>query len=344
MQPLQHTAASIAKVIDAKIEGPADIICSGVASLEQAQQGDLTFMVNAKYTKHWEASKATLGIVPIGATVPNHDSATRVLLWVQDADVAIARVLRMFQAEPDRPEIGAHESVSISPSASIGKEVRFGPFVIIEKDVVVGDGVCIHGNVRLGRGAKVGANTTLHAGVVIGHDCIIGAECLFHAGVVIGADGFGYCPSDDKTHLMKIPHIGNVLIGDHVELGANVCVDRAKFSATKIGSGTKLDNLVQVGHNVIIGQNCVISATTAIGGSVTIGSWVQIGGNVGIAPHVVIGDGVKLGAKSGVMHDIPAGESWLGVPAVPLKEGLRQWSAVRKLPELIAKLKKFDLK
>lgn len=343
MVSLQHTAASIAKAIHAKVEGPSDIVCSGVASLEEATSGDLTFMVNAKYTKKWKASNATIGIVPFGVKVPNHDATSRTLLWVKDADIAIAHVLGLFQAEPDQPEVGVHASVCISPSATIGKDVRIGPFVIIEKDAVVGDGACLHGNVRLGRGASVGANTTLHAGVAIGHDCIVGDDCLFHAGVIIGADGFGYCPNEDTTHLMKIPHIGNVRIGDHVELGANTCVDRGKFSATTIGTGTKMDNLVQVGHNCTIGQNCVFSATTAIGGSVTIGNWVQIGGNVGIAPHVIIGDGVKLGAKSAVMHDIPAGESWVGLPAAPLQDSLRQWSAVRKLPKMLAKLKQFDL-
>ncbi len=191
---------------------------------------------------------------------------------------------------------------------------------------------------RIGRGSTVGSDTYLHAGVVIEYGCKIGSRCILNGNVVIGTDGFGYCPSTDMTRLEKIPHIGSVEIGDDVELGANTCVDRGKFSATKIGNGTKIDNLVQIGHNCIIGENCVISATTAISGSVQIGNWVQMAGNVGITPHCIIGDGAKIGAKSGVMHDIPANEEWLGIPASPVKEVLRQWASTRKLPGIIANL------
>ncbi len=336
----EHTAQSIAEAIGAKLDGPAEIVCSGVSSVDEALQGDLTFMVNAKYTKGWKNSQASIAIVPNGVHVPEHDATTRTLLWVEDADVAISHVLALFQAKPDQPQLGIHDSSSISSSASIGNNVQVGPFVIIADDVVIGDGVVIDGNVRIGRGAKVGGNTVIHANVAIGHDCLIGKHCILHSGVVIGTDGFGYCPSEDKSHLVKIPHIGNVIIEDCVELGANTCVDRGKFSATRIGHGTKIDNLVQVGHNCNIGCNCVISATTAIAGSVKIGNWVQIAGNVGIVPHVVIGDGAKIGAKAGVINDIPAGEAWVGLPASPLKDGLRQWSATRKLPGIIAQLKR----
>jgi len=340
MCPQQHTAESIAKAIGARIDGPADIPCTGVSSVEEAAPGDLTFMVNAKYTKKWGNSQATIAIVPNGVAVPSHDASSRTLLWVDSADVAISHVLSLFQAADDKPEEGIHASVFVSPDATVGEGVRIGPFVIIEKDVVVGDGVCIHGNVRLGRGASVGAHSELFSGVAIGHDCAIGERCTLYTGVVIGTDGFGYCPSDDKTHLVKIPHIGHVVIGDGVEIGANSCIDRGKFSATTIGNGTKIDNLVQIGHNCKIGQHCVISATTALAGSVVVGDWVQIAGNVGVVPHVVIGDGAKIGAKSGVINDIPAGESHLGSPSVPLKEGLRQWAATRKLPGILAQLKR----
>lgn len=340
MSPHQHTAESIANAIGATIDGPANTPCTGVSSVEEAVQGDLTFMVNSKYTKKWKNSQATIAIVPNGVAVPDHDASSRTLLWVESPEVAISHVLSLFQADEDKPEEGIHTSVFVSPDATVGEGVRIGPSVIIEKDAVVGDGVCIHGNVRIGRGASVGANSELFSGVAIGHDCAIGERCTLYSGVVIGTDGFGYCPSEDKTHLVKIPHIGHVAIGDDVEIGANSCVDRGKFSATKIGNGTKIDNLVQIGHNCIIGQHCVISASTAIAGSVVIGNWVQIAGNVGIVPHVVIGDGAKIGAKSGVLNDIPAGEAWMGIPSVPLKDGLRQWAAVRKLPGILAKLKK----
>jgi UDP-3-O-[3-hydroxymyristoyl] glucosamine N-acyltransferase len=340
MALVEHSARSIAEAVGGTIDGPADIVCRGVSSVHEASNGDLTFMVNAKYTKRWKDSKASIGIVPKGVHVPDHDATSRTLLWVEDADVAISHVLSLFETPPDFPQRGVDASAVIAPSATIGEGVRIGPNVIVRDDVVLGNGVVIDGNVRIGRGAQIGANTTLHANVVIGHDCVIGEHCILHSGVVIGTDGFGYCQSEDKSHLVKIPHIGIVLIEDDVELGANTCVDRGKFSMTRIGRGTKIDNLVQVGHNCIIGCHCVISATTAIAGSVQIGNWVQIAGNVGIAPHVVIGDGAKIGAKAGVINDIPAGESWMGLPASPLKDGLRQWSATRKLPGILAELRR----
>jgi len=340
MDSMQHTAGSLAELIGARLDGLATIVCTGVSSLSEAKQGDITFMVSEKYSRDWKQSNASIAVVPNGIEVPNHDGETRALLWVEDADVSIAEVLSLFEVEVDQPALGIHDSVELAPSAKIGKDVRIGPFTIIEKDAVVGDGVCIHGNARLARGSHVGAGTILHSGVVIGHDCTVGENCILFGNVVIGADGFGYCASLDKTHLMKIPHIGNVELGDNVEIGANSCIDRGKFSSTIVGSGTKLDNLVQIGHNCKIGQNCAVSATTAIAGSVVLGNWVQIGGNVGIVPHVVIGDGAKIAAKSGIMNNIPAGESWMGLPAVPIKEGLRQWAAVRKLPKLITQLNK----
>ena len=340
MASTEHTARTIAEAVGGTIDGPEDIVCSGVSSVHDASSGDLTFMVNAKYTKSWRNSKASIGIVPNGVQVPDHDPTTRTLLWVEDADVAIAHVLSLFASAPDLPPSGIDATAVIAPSATLGEGVQVGPGVIICDDANVGDGVIIDGNVRIGRGAKVGAHTTLHANVVLGHDCVIGEHCILHAGVVIGTDGFGYCQSEDKSHLVKIPHIGNVLIDDYVELGANTCIDRGKFSMTKIGKGTKIDNLVQIGHNCIIGSHCVISATTAIAGSVQIGNWVQIAGNVGIVPHVVIGDGAKRGAKAGVINDIPAGETWMGLPASPLQDGLRQWSATRKLPGILAELRR----
>jgi UDP-3-O-[3-hydroxymyristoyl] glucosamine N-acyltransferase len=178
--------------------------------------------------------------------------------------------------------------------------------------------------------------------VSIGSFCSVGSHCIFYANVVIGADGFGYRASADESHLVKMIHVGNVEIHDHVEIGAVSSVDRGKFAATIIGTGTKIDNHVQVGHNVQIGQNCVIAAYTGLGGSVQIGDWCQIGAGAGVVPHIKIGSGAMIGAKSGVMNDVPAGESWLGVPAGPTKNTLRQWAAVRKLPGIIHKLAEQD--
>ena len=334
----RHTAGSIAEQIGAVLDGPSDLVCTGVSSVSEAKEGDVTFMVNNKYASSWKESKASIGIVPTNVTVQHHDPTVRALLRVEDADVAIAHVLSLFHKMDDLPNDGIHQSAAISPTAIIGDGVRIGPNVVVADESVVGDGAVIYCNVRIGRGCVIGKNTVLHAGVVIEYGCRVGSDCILNGNVVIGTDGFGYCPNADMARLEKIPHIGNVEIGDHVEIGSNSCVDRGKFSAPKIGNGTKIDNLVQIGHNCVIGQNCVISATTALAGSVRIGNWVQVGGNVGISPHCVIGDRVKIGAKSGVMHDIPDGEEWLGLPAAPLKDALRQWASTRKLPGIIAKL------
>ncbi len=331
-----HTAGSLGAEIGARIDGSPDVPCTGCAALHNAEVGELTFMVNAKYAKLWESSAASIGIVPNNVEVSGHDASVRTLLFVDNVEIAMTKVLSVFAGEDDLPALGIHPSAVVSTSAVIGKDVRIGPFVEVADGAVIADKVSIHACTRVGKCAQIGGGTVLHAGVVIGQGCSVGKDCILNGNVVIGTDGFGYCPSENQTHLVKIPHIGGVEIGDCVEIGSNSCVDRGKFSATTIGSGTKIDNLVQIGHNCIIGQNCAISATTALAGSVTIGNWVQIGGDVGITPHCVIGDGVKIGAKSGVMHDIPAGQEWLGVPAVPVREMLRQWSSTRKLPTFLA--------
>ena len=332
----QHTAGSLANVIGARVDGSPDVKCTGCSTLKDAKSGELTFMNSAKHVKLWKESLASIGIVPNGVSVPEHDATSRTLLWVDNVDLAIAKILSIFCGSSDLPDVGVHPSAVVFESAQIGKDVRIGPNVVIADGAEIGEGVSIHANCRIGKQAKIGAGSLLFSGVVVGQDCSVGQDCIIHGNVVIGTDGFGYCPSEDQSHLVKIPHIGNVEIGDSVEIGANSCIDRGKFASTTIGSGTKIDNLVQIGHNCKIGHNCALSATSAISGSVTIGNWVQLGGNVGIAPHCVIGDGAKIGAKSGVMHDIPAGEECLGYPACQAKDALRQWSSTRKLPRILA--------
>jgi UDP-3-O-[3-hydroxymyristoyl] glucosamine N-acyltransferase len=336
----QHTAGSLATALCAELDGPSEIICTGVSSLEEAESGDITFMVNAKFARQWAYTKATIGIAPAEIQIPGHDASSRALLRVEDPNLAMAKVLAMFGTNSDRPEEGIHESAVIASSATVGKNVRIGPFVVIADHAIIGDGVTISSNVRVGKACTVGSHSILRSGVAIEHDCVIGEWCILNASVSIGTDGFGYCPTADKSELMKIIHIGHVVIGDHVEIGSNSCVDRGKFSATKIGNGTKIDNLVQIGHNVKIGKNCVVASGTGIGGSVQIGSWVQIGAHVGIAPHCKVGDGVKIGAKTGLMHDVPAGEEWLGLPGGKVRDVLRQWSSTRKLPGIIAEFGK----
>tara|TARA_Y100000589_G_C27112123_1_gene612677 strand:+ start:279 stop:1307 length:1029 start_codon:yes stop_codon:yes gene_type:complete len=334
----EFTLQYIAEALDAAIEGNSELVCTGVASLDEAVEGDATFMVNDKYAKLWAKSNATIGIIPVGVSVKDYDNSQRALLRVKDADLAIATLLDFFMPQIELPNAGIHSTATISDSAIIGKGVSIGPGVVISDEVRIGDGAILCSSVHVGRGSTVGERTVLRTNVVIEHDCQIGDDCILNAHVVIGADGFGYRPNESGDGLTKMPHIGNVIIGNQVELGANTCIDRGKFAATIIGDGTKVDNLVQVGHNVKVGKNCVIAAHCGIAGSVQIGNWVQIGAQVGIAPHCKVGDGTKIGAKSGVMHDIPDGEEWLGVPAGKMKDTLRQWAIVRKMPELAKQL------
>jgi UDP-3-O-[3-hydroxymyristoyl] glucosamine N-acyltransferase len=336
----QHTAGSLATALSAELDGPSEIICTGVSSLEDAKSGDITFMLNAKFAREWETTKATIGIAPKEIQIPGHDATSRALLRVDNPNLAMAEVLAMFGTNSDRPEEGIHESVVIASSATIGKNVRIGPFVAIAENATIGDGVTMYSNTRVGKGCSIGSHSVLRSGVVIEYDCVIGEGCILNANVTIGTDGFGFCPTLDMSGLMKIVHIGNVILGDHIEIGSNSCVDRGKFAATMIGKGTKIDNLVQIGHNVKIGENCVIASGTGIGGSVQIGNWVQIGAHVGIAPHCRVGDSAKIGAKTGLMHDIPAGEEWLGLPGGKVKDVLRQWSSTRKLPGIISEIGK----
>ncbi len=333
----QYTAGSLAVALGAVLDGPDDLLCTGVSSIAHANSGDITFMLSEKYAKEWEHSGATIGIVTKDIDVPGHDSSARALLRVESASIAMAEVLELFKTEEDLPLIGIHPSAVIDASATVGRNVRIGPNVSVGAEASIGDGVALCNNVCIGRGSQVGSNTILRAGVVIEYDCTIGEDCILNANVTVGTDGFGYCPNSDMSGLIKLQHVGIVVIGNQVEIGSNSCVDRGKFLATQIGNGTKIDNLVQIGHNVVIGENCVIASGTGIAGSVQIGNWVQIAAHVGIAPHCKVGNGAKIGAKSGLMHDIPDGEEWLGLPAGKMKDVLRQWASTRKLPGIISK-------
>ena len=340
MQHKQHTSGSLAELLQATLEGPAELPCTGVAATEEAQHGDVTFMMSAKYAKRWAASLATIGIVQHGIKVEGHDAQTRALLRVDNPQVAIAQCLELFYKEREVPKVGVSELASIDPSATLGEGVRIGSGVVVCEMASIGDHATLLPNVYIARGCTIGSRSELRCGVTVEQECIIGNDCILNANVAIGTDGFGYCPSEDMSHLIKFQHVGNVELGNDIEIGANSCVDRGKFAPTIIGDGTKIDNLVQIGHNVRIGKNCVIAAGTGIAGSVHIGDWVQIAAQVGIAPHCKVGNGAKIGAKSGVMHDIPDGEEWLGVPACKMKDMLRQWVTTRKMPEILAQFGK----
>jgi UDP-3-O-[3-hydroxymyristoyl] glucosamine N-acyltransferase len=325
-----RTTGAIAEAIDAELVGPPDIKIDRIAAVDAAGPGAITFLRSRRFSNLWARSSASAAIVGPEADARSADDG-RALLFVTDADVALTKLLRLLA--PPRPNLapGIHSSAVVDASATIGQGAHVGPHCVIGADAVIGDGAVLIANVHIGREAEIGAITTLHPGVVILDRCIVGSACILYPNVVIGADGFGYHPSPDGRGLTKVPHIGIVRIGDGVEIGANSAVDRAKFGETIIGDGTKIDNLVQVGHNVNIGRCVIICGCSGIAGSATIGDGAMLGAATGVTDGRTVGPGARTGARSAVMNDIPAGETWVGYPAVPSRNWARAMVALKNL-------------
>lgn len=330
-----HTTGSIAQAVNGRLVGRADLAIADLAALDQAGSQSLTFIRDKKFAVQWAGSKAAGALVTEGMTVPGHDEAGRALIYVADADLAMVKVLGLFDRGPERPPVGIHATSIVDPRAEIAPTARVGPLCIIGPGTKIGDHATLMGRVTLGAGVSIGAGSVLHPGVVVYDRCTIGMQTVLHANVSIGADGFGYRPDPQGRGLIKIPHIGTVQVGNGVEIGAGTCVDRGKFGATIIGDGAKLDNLVQIGHNARIGRCAIVCGVSGIAGSVTIGDGAIIGGHVGIADNLTVGAGAKIGAKSGVMCNVPAGEIWTGLPAAPHREQMRAWSGTKRLSDLI---------
>lgn len=334
MTPLHATSTSgeIAERLGAELLGPADLPILAFDAIENARQGALTFIRSQRYAALWKSSDASAALVSRGLEVEGHDAARRALLFVDDADRALAQVMTMILPEGPARVCGVHERAVVHPQASVARSASVGPGCVVEAGAIVGEEATLVANVFLGEGSRVGAGTTLHPGVVVAHGCSIGERCTLHAGVSVGADGFGYTPSGEK--LLKIPHPGGVRIGDDVDIGANSCVDRAKLGETVVGEGTKIDNLVQIGHGCRIGRHCIICGHCAVAGSVTMGDGVVLAGGVGIADNIAIGERARIGPRASVINDIPAGEDWVGSPAHPAREALANYAAFRRLAEM----------
>lgn len=326
----QCTTGSLAARLSAELRGNPDLPIDRLEVVERAGPGSLAFIRDVAYANVWKASKGTAALISRRVAIPDFDTSTRALIVVPDADLALNVVLDLFAppATPIAP--GRHPLAFIDPAATVAATAYVGPGCVIEAGARVGDGTCLKANVYLGRDAVVGRGCMMHAGVSILDRCTVGDGCTFFPGVVIGADGFGFRPSPDGRGVVKIPHIGNVEVGSGVEIGANSCVDRAKFGSTLVGAGTKIDNLVQVGHGVRIGRACLIAAGVGIGGSCEFGDGVMVGGQAGFADGRKIGAGARIGAQSGVMDNVPPGESWLGTPGMLAVDTLRDWANARR--------------
>lgn len=323
------TIREINKIIKGELVGDTKQKISGPEQLEKAENTHITFIGSTKYVRQWETSKACAAIVNQNLVVEPGEN--RALIRVKNADLAMAKILEVF--DPGHPEFddAIDPTAVIHKSATVGKDCKIGAGCYIGKDVVLGDAVVLYPNVTILEKSKVGSHTVIWPGTVIRERCEIGAHCILHINVSIGADGFGYRPSENGQGLVKIPQIGNVLIGNGVEIGANTCVDRGKFSSTIIGDGCKIDNLVQVAHNCVLGRSCILAGLSGLAGSVTLGDGVIIGGAASVKDHITIHSGARVGAGSGVINDVPAGNTVLGAPALDSIEMLKIWGAMRKL-------------
>ena len=324
-----YSIQQISETLGAVLVGNTTQTITGPEQLEQATVNQITFIGNRKYVKLWENSKASAAIV--NADIELEPGDNRALLKVKCADVAMATLLEMFVQEAPVFETDIHPTAVIHEDANIGNGCKIGAGCYIGKYVSIGNNSILYPNVTVLDNTQIGMHTTIWSGTVIRERCIIGNYCILHPNVSIGADGFGFRPRPDGKGLLKIPHIGNVVIGDDVEIGANSCVDRGKFSSTIIGDGCKIDNLVQIGHNSKMGRCCMMAGASGLAGSVTLGDGVIIGGGACISDHVTLGSGVLVGGQSGVINDFPAGKKILGYPAIDARDALKQWVLLRKM-------------
>jgi len=324
-----YTLEQLAHFISGQIHFAKKITINGLNDLKNATENQITFIGSPKFTKYWNDSKAGAAIVNKSIKIDSHD---RPIIFVKDADIAMAILLGIFSPKNGPVfEQDIHPSASIHPTANLGKDVKIGPFCYVGKEVVIGAGNTLYPNVSVFDNTTIGENCVFWSGTVVRENSVIGNSCIFHSNVSIGADGFGYRPSPDGTELLKIPHIGNVVIGNNVEIGANTCIDKAKFNSTILGNGCKIDNLVQIAHNSVMGKSCIMAGNSGLAGTVTLGDGVMIGGSASIRDHITIGSGAKVGAGSGVLSDVPAGKSVLGYPATEAREMLKQWVALKRL-------------
>lgn len=332
---MEFTATTIAGFLKGEIEGNPDIKVNTIAKIEEGIEGALSFLANPKYEHYIYETKSSVVLVNKSFVPSGTIGAT--LIRVENSYEAFASLLRLVdQARPRKK--GIHPTAIIETSAKVGSDVFIGPYTYIGENCIIGDGCSIYPHVYIGDNTRLGNYCTLNPGVKIYHDCLLGEGCIIHAGSVIGSDGFGFAPQSDNE-FMKIPQLGNVVLEDHVEIGANVTIDRATMGSTIIRKGVKLDNLIQIGHNVEVGENSVMAAQTGISGSTKVGKNCMFGGQVGLAGHIKIADGTKIGAQGGILGDVKEENTViLGSPAIELKQYLRSSVVFKKLPEMKVKI------
>ncbi|MBL4850035.1 MAG: UDP-3-O-(3-hydroxymyristoyl)glucosamine N-acyltransferase [Planctomycetes bacterium] len=329
--------SEIADFLEGEVVGDPAIEITAILPVEAAAAGAIAFISNRKYVRSLATTKASAVLVsPELAELPHPETTSLVVL--DDPYMGFAKLLNHWTYVP-REVTGISPLASVDPSAKLGADVNVMPFVYIGPDAVIGDRVDLHPGSYVGKGSVIGEDTILGPNAVVHHDCEVGERCHLYAGAVIGSDGFGFAPDRVTGLHLKIPQIGRTVIESDVEIGANSTVDRASMGETRVGRGTKIDNLVQLGHAVQVGMGCFLVSQSGVSGSSKVGHGVMIAGQAGIAGHVNIGDGATIGAKAGVHADVPSGSSVLGSPAFEGERAKRSLAAIRKLPEFRRRLR-----
>ena len=331
------TLNELAVMVGGRVVGDGSIAIKAARPVTEAGSGDITFLDDERYLPALHASPASAVLIRARFEAADRRS-TLALVVVDEPRAAFMTLLHHLSKSGVRRAGGVDPRAVVSPTARLGDDVAVGPFATIGDEVEVGDGCTIGAGVHIGARSKLGRDVTLHPNVVLYEDVTLGDRCVAHAGVVLGGDGFGYQTVDGRH--AKVPQTGSVIIEEDVEIGANSCVDRGTFGPTRIGAGTKIDNLVQVGHNVRLGRHNILCAGTGVGGSAVAGDYVVMGGQVGVADHMTIGDAARLCAQAGINRDVPAGVTVFGTPAVPLRQRLETHSLSQKLPEMRRELRR----
>jgi UDP-3-O-[3-hydroxymyristoyl] glucosamine N-acyltransferase len=334
---MQKTLKDIARIVGGELVGDGDVVITGVAGIKEAEVGDITFLANPKYAPLLNTTHAS-------AVITGYDckDVSKPIIRAKSPSLAFAKVITSFTPQEEIKPTSIHKSAIIGKNVSLGKNVAIGPYAVIEDEVSLGDNSTVYSGTFIGHHTKVGNNALIYPNVTIRERVLIGKNVIIHSGTVIGSDGFGFVSVEGKHR--KVPQVGIVEIGDDVEIGANVTIDRARFAKTMIGDGTKIDNLVQIAHNVIVGKNSLIIAQAGISGSTVIGSNVIIAGQAGLVGHIKIGDGAVLAAQAGVTKSVPENTVVSGYPARKHSTAIKVNACVQNLPKLYEEIKELKKK
>lgn len=331
---MQFTASQIAAIAGGVVEGDGNVTVNSFAKIEEGHEGAISFLANPKYT-HYLYNTASSVVLVAKDFVPEHPVPCT-LIRVDDPYATVASLLDMVQKMLQPEKKGVEQPSYIAEGVAIPDDAYVGAFAYIGRGATIGAGAKIYPGAYVGENARIGEGSILYPNATVYHNCVVGKRCIVHAGAVIGADGFGFAPTPDGYN--KIPQIGNVVLEDDVEVGANTTIDRATMGSTRISRGTKLDNLIQIAHNCVIGRNTVMAAQGGVAGSTKIGSNCMIGGQVGFAGHIEVGDNVQIGAQAGIPGNVKPGSRLMGTPAIPMGNFARQAALLKRLPELVAKI------